>query len=49
MKSPPELSDMACPREAPAEEGLSAGKTVFETAAFNHSATPPHGVWGLCP
>ena len=21
-----------------------AGKTVFETAAFNHSATPPHGV-----
>ena len=26
-----------------------AGKTVFETAAFNHSATPPHGVWGLYP
>ena len=22
-----------------------AGKTVFETAAFNHSATPPHGAW----
>ncbi len=21
------------------------GKTVFETAAFNHSATPPHGMW----
>ncbi len=21
-----------------------AGQTVFETAAFNHSATPPHGV-----
>ncbi|MEC4184522.1 hypothetical protein VJ918_06835, partial [Adlercreutzia sp. R21] len=20
------------------------GETVFETAAFNHSATPPHGV-----
>lgn len=23
------------------------GKTVFETAAFNHSATPPHGVGRL--
>ena len=22
----------------------STGETVFETAAFNHSATPPHGV-----
>ena len=24
------------------------GKTVFETAAFNHSATPPHGVRSAC-
>ena len=25
------------------------GKTVFETAAFNHSATPPRGVRGQAP
>ena len=44
---------MTCDDYLAEEEGFepslpAKGKTVFETAAFNHSATPPHTGAQLC-